>query len=48
MESDNNDDWVDPELAEQILEAERAGEWSEAMTGEELLAKIEKMGQTIH
>ncbi|CAG9172524.1 hypothetical protein LMG23992_02258 [Cupriavidus laharis] len=48
MESDNSDDWVDPELAQKILEADRTGDWSEDMTAEELLAKIEKMGQTIH
>lgn len=48
MESDNSDDWVDPEIADRILEEERNGDWSDAMTAEEFLAKLERIGQTVH
>jgi len=48
MESNNSDDWVDPEVAERILEQERNGEWSEPMTAEELLAKIDRIGKSVH
>lgn len=47
-DSDDSDDWIAPELAEQILEQDRLGEWSEAMTPEEVIASLEKAGQSLH
>ncbi len=44
----DDDDWINPELAAWILKRERAGEWSEDMTPELLLAGLEMLSQTIH
>jgi len=45
---DDKEEWIDPEFAELILEQDRCGEWSDDMTAEELLGRLEKLGQVIH
>ncbi|WP_158664409.1 hypothetical protein [Cupriavidus metallidurans] len=45
---DDSDDWIDPWIAEQILEQEQSGEWSVDMTLEEALVSLEKIGQSLH